>query len=503
MPPGDRPRIARRALALWITTLPLIALTSVAAIRPRVENPHGSFKEECALCHDARGWKPARVSSKFDHSKYGFPLTGAHSTSNCTGCHQNLEFKQSKFLCASCHEDTHRGEMGSDCARCHSARSFVDRAPMVRAHQLTRFPLTGSHAALDCESCHRGVAQGRMQFVGTRAECQSCHMPDYQATRSPDHRAAGMPTDCAQCHRPLNWAANGFDHDRTQFPLTGAHRTAACMQCHSDRVFAGKSTACASCHQGDYNATTSPAHASAGFPTQCQSCHSTNAWIPGTFDHNATQFPLTGAHRGATCLECHSDRVYAGKSTACVSCHQSEFDATTAPPHRSAGFPNQCQSCHTTNAWLPGTFDHNATRFPLTGAHRAANCSSCHGDNVYAGKSTQCDACHHSDYLGATNPNHSGAGFSLACQSCHGTTAWSPSTFNHDASWFPIYSGTHAGRWTQCSSCHQVATNFTSFNCLACHPHSDRAQTDAHHQGRSGYSYDSAACYRCHPRGRP
>ena len=31
---------------------------------------------------------------------------------------------------------------------------------MVRAHQLTRFPLTGSHLAVDCTACHQPTGKG-------------------------------------------------------------------------------------------------------------------------------------------------------------------------------------------------------------------------------------------------------------------------------------------------------------------------------------------------------
>jgi hypothetical protein len=37
------------------------------------------------------------------------------------------------------------------------------------------------------------------------------------------------------------------------------------------------------------------------------------------------------------------------------------------------------------------------------------------------------------------------------------------------------------------------------FSCLTCH---SRGSTDEKHGGVSGYRYDSAACYNCHPQGR-
>jgi Zn finger protein HypA/HybF involved in hydrogenase expression len=387
------------------------------------------MKEACETCHSAKGWKPAQISSKFDHSKYGFALSGAHAGTPCLSCHGSLDFAQQKTQCASCHEDPHRGELGAECARCHGARSFLERGPMTRAHQATRFPLTGSHAAVECEACHRRVAQGHLQFVGTQAECESCHRDLYASAKNPDHAGGGFPLQCASCHNTLAWNTARFDHARTRFPLSGAHRTTACQSCHGDGVYAGKSAACASCHIAEYNGTADPNHAASGFSTDCATCHTTTAWAGATFDHARTQFPLTGAHASAACQSCHGDNVYAGKSTACASCHLTDFNGTT-------------------------------------------------------------------------NPNHASAGFSTACATCHTTVTWTGATFDHDAAFFPIYSGTHNNRWDQCADCHTNPANFAAFTCLSCHPHDDRTETDGHHSGTSGYRYDSAACYDCHPRGR-
>ncbi|HVB30979.1 MAG TPA: hypothetical protein VNE60_05575, partial [Gemmatimonadaceae bacterium] len=262
----------------------------------------------------------------------------------------------------------------------------------------------------------------------------------------------------------------------------------------------GKPTACVSCHQADYAKTSSPPHAAAGFPTTCETCHSTANWTSATFDHNATKFPLTGAHLAVACNACHGDGVYAGKPTACVSCHQADYAKTSSPPHAAAGFPTTCELCHSTTNWTSATFDHNATKFPLTGAHVTLACNACHGDGVYAGKPTACVSCHLTDYNGTNNPAHAAAGFPQTCDQCHTTTTWSGATFNHDGSFFPIYSGTHQNRWTQCADCHTSPTNFAVFTCTgACHA---QATTDSHHSGVSGYRYESNACYACHPRGQ-
>ncbi len=351
MTPLPRSKPPRLALGLGAVAALAAGALVLAAEAPHVESPHGKFREPCSECHSANAWTPARVSRKFDHSKYGFALTGAHATAGCLDCHATLEFTQKRTRCVSCHEDPHRGELGTECARCHGARSFVDRGPMLRMHQLTRFPLTGSHASLDCESCHTPAEQGRMQFVGSEPNCRTCHLAQYQAVQVPNHVAGGFSTSCDECHATTTWGSAHFDHARTAFPLTGAHVGAACTSCHGDGVYKGKSTACASCHQAQYAAAT-PAHDATYFPAaQCASCHNTTAWAAGTFPHDAPYFPIySGRHAGRwnSCTDCHPS---AGNypTFTCMSggCHgQSGTDAGHARVSGYSYSATACYSCH-------------------------------------------------------------------------------------------------------------------------------------------------------------
>lgn len=406
----------------------LIALLAAApaVAQQATRNPHGRLAEECAVCHGPEAWVPARISAAFDHDKKGFVLAGAHATASCRGCHASLDFKGAPEECAACHQDVHRGELGADCARCHTPRSFIDRSGMTRAHQLTRFPLGGAHLAVDCEACHVPAPQGRPTFVSRSTECVDCHIERYRGTTDPDHEAGGFPQDCNQCHSATDWNLARFNHALTSFPLTGAHRAVSCEQCHTTGSYASMNTECVSCHQQAYDATTQPSHVAASFPTNCVACHTTVAWLGAGFDHNATSFPLTGAHRAAACAQCHGDGVYGGKSTACVSCHQTDYDGTTDPAHRAASIPTTCVTCHT-------------------------------------------------------------------------TTGWNGATFDHDGSYFPIYSGDHRGKWSSCATCHINANDYNQFYCFSCHEH-NKADMDDRHRGKSGYLYDSRACYSCHPR---
>ena len=89
------------------------------------------------------------------------------------------------------------------------------------------------------------------------------------------------------------------------------------------------------------------------------------------------------------------------------------------------------------------------------------------------------------------------------CTTCHtSTVTWKGATFDHDQQYFPIYSGKHLQKWSTCADCHVNSSNYTVFECILCHEHSNKSKVDADHQGKPGYVYKSTACYACHPTGR-
>jgi hypothetical protein len=424
-------------------------------------------------------------------------------TATCAACHSDNVYKGKPTTCVSCHLASYNATTNpkhstagfpTDCAACHTTARWLGA---TFNHSATAFPLTGAHQATACTDCHvNGV------FKGTPTACVGCHQTDFNNTTNPHHVPAGFSTTCTTCHSTNPGWKGTYNHSQTSFALTGAHMGATCTDCHADRVYNGKPTTCVSCHQTDYNNTTNPKHSTAGFPTDCAACHSTAQWLGAVFNHSATAFPLSGAHLAVACTDCHVNGVYKGTPTACVSCHQADFNNSTNPHHVPAGFSTTCTSCHTTNpGWKPGTYNHSQTSFPLTGAHVAATCLDCHADRVYNGKPTTCVSCHQTDYNNTTNPKHSTAGFPTDCASCHTTSQWLGATFNHDGSFFPIYSGKHKGKWSTCADCHVTPTNYQNFECILCHEHSNKSKVDGDHRGKSGYQYQSTSCYACHPRG--
>jgi len=535
----------------------LLSLYIILASSLFAESPHGkSFRINCVQCHTTDNWTKIKMDG-FDHDKTNFPLIGQHKTVYCRKCHIDLEFKNAKRECVTCHKDVHEQTLGRDCDRCHSPSTWIVNN-IRQIHQQTRFPLLGAHAQIDCYQCHKSASL--LRFDPMRSECIDCHLKDYNATTSPSHIASNFSKDCSLCHNQTGWLSSTFNHSASGFPLTGAHNGLACTLCHTNGYGAIPTTCvschlasfnsttnpnhvtanfpttcetchsttnwsnstfnhttsttfpltgahialacnlchpsnynaipttCVSCHLANFNATTNPNHITAKFSTTCETCHSTTAWVPSTFNHNtATSFPLTGAHIGIACTLCHTNG-YGVIPTTCVSCHLATYNATTNPNHITSNFPTTCETCHSTTNWTTSTFNHStSTSFPLTGAHIALACNLCHPTN-YNAIPTTCVSCHLAIYNATTNPSHSAANFPTTCETCHTTTNWTSSTFNH-TTYFPITSGNHN---VSCATCHTNSTNYAVFTCItaACHG-------NAHHQNQL-----STGCYSCHPTGR-
>lgn len=330
-----------------------------------------------------------------------------------------------------------------------------------------------------------------------------------QQTGASPHGALSSGVDCAACHSESSWkpakTRMDFDHDRqTGFPLTGRHVEARCTSCHLGLRFAEPSLAtgdCANCHVDVHRGNLS-AH--------CIGCHTTESFtdVQGVTVHAKTSFPLTGAHLQVSCESCHRDDrggAFTTLDTDCLACHEPEYVAAQPVDHVAAGFPTNCEQCHSTLAFTHSVaFDHVtvSSGFQLIGAHAQIRCTSCHGADlgllVAATSQNDCIGCHQSEY----DREHGATGFPTDCLTCHTIDSWQGAVFaTHDADFFPIFSGKHNGKWDTCETCHNVAGNFQLFTCFNCHEHRQTAMDDKH-RGVGGYTYDSSACYSCHPAGR-
>jgi len=389
----------------------------------------------------------------------------------------------------------HGDDFSLACETCHSTSDWsVNFGEISFKHEDTGYPLSGRHQEANCRSCHVSL---EFQRIGTA--CLDCHQDVHQAE---------LGSRCEDCHTPQSWENRRemFEaHYKANFPLTGRHALLDCQTCHQSQQpgqFAGTPAECKSCHLDNFLQTINPTHSQAGFNLDCANCHTSSNWQESIFDHGAfSGFPLKGRHKKTDCQSCHINNQLTGLPTECVSCHEADYQAATDPGHQLAGFDTNCQNCHNASAFDPSTWAHDQqTGFELTGAHLSINCSACHTAG-FSGTATQCISCHEADYNSATNPNHISGSFPEDCTQCHSAKAWKPATFEHDKSYFPIYSGAHRGEWNNCADCHVSPSDYSQFECINCHEHRE-SKMNEEHRNRDNYVYNSQACYNCHPRGK-
>jgi hypothetical protein len=381
-----------------------------------------------------------------------------------------------------------------DCADCHTAVDWTrTRQPMQFDHaRQTGFPLTGSHATVECTGCHADA-----RFDQPRAEpqqCASCHVDPHEGTLS---------IDCAECHTTGSFhdARAPELHLRTSFALEGAHAVIECERCHTNGLSSAIetiATQCVDCHEADRTRARFPDHLDPAFPQECVECHPPTTWAAGRFDHaSLSGFALAGAHERITCESCHippgnEPRFDALDENDCIACHRAEFEA-----EHPTGFPETCLECHDVNSWQGADFDHGAiTSFALLGAHDRLDCEDCHIPPAnelrwQPADVNDCVACHQADYDRA----HPGS-FGTICADCHNVNTWEDATVDHDPL-FPIYSGEHRGKWDGCRDCHTTGS-YTEFTCATCH---SRGEMDDEHDDEDGYAFEPQLCLSCHPRG--
>jgi hypothetical protein len=149
-------------------------------------------------------------------------------------------------------------------------------------------------------------------------------------------RADGKPAGCEACHSTKSWKElSGFDHSQTSFPLLGAHRATACVDCHKppdlgtklvDADFKAAPKECYECHEDIHGGQFAKNQI-----TPCADCHNSAKWKPSLFDHDKrTTFPLEGFHRNVLCGDCH-------KLTRAVEGKPVLFYKPT---------PKECEACH-------------------------------------------------------------------------------------------------------------------------------------------------------------
>ena len=342
---------------------------------------HVTTAQDCSICHVPGTFKTA----VFNHNQIESDCVSCHenpnatatvkpdlghvvTTDDCYVCHNKNQFAGATYDhtginkgCASCHDGVIAlGKNGThvptnkDCSVCHKTTGML--------------PATFDHAGIvgSCDSCHNGVfaRDKNIGHVATAQDCGVCHTvpANVVIANGPtnefipatyDHGSIQNTTRCDSCH---GVTAKGKDAK-----INPAHgdTTADCRVCHlSTASFKGakwvhdSSTVgnCLACHGSGGVATQQPASGKNGhFDTtvQCDSCHTSNNWIPAnTFDHCDGQ-PTSNV---GTC----SSSVYPGNhrtTLSCLKCHANNSQAVTySTPFDKANPQNTlkpfCAGCH-------------------------------------------------------------------------------------------------------------------------------------------------------------
>jgi len=292
--------------------------------------------------------------------------------------------------------------------------------------------------------------------------------------------------------------------------------TQNCAKCHEvGKAISG--VKCMTCH----TEIKSGLEAKSGYhfnvsAQKCVTCHKehlgrdvqTILFDRSTFDHTATGFTLTGKHSSVKCESCHrrenikdslvrtivaktNRSTFLGLERTCVSCHEDRHRGTVGI---------ECQSCHTTTAWVPAPhFDHSKTRFALAGKHAAVQCAKCHSELLDKSKErpiilstksfSDCTPCH-------SSPHKERFGGQL-CKTCHSSTSWSTlvaQSFDHNLTGFRLV-GRHAA--LRCEQCHK-SSGASSFSGVYRMPHGKC--TDCHTDYHAGEFIRNHAndCSVCH-----
>ena len=346
---------------------------------------------ECAQCHTETSFNDFAGMGTFDHNQTRFELRGSHKEVDCFTCHANNSDPLKVFQdqrnfdensCVSCHEDVHNEKFGTDCVKCHKESSFLSLRTMdFFDHSVTDYPLEGKHIGVDCKQCHKKRFTTPIDF----SACTNCH-DDYHKG---EFKENGVSPDCIQCHS----LEKGFDyslytleqHQETEFPLEGAHVATPCFACHVSEddkkwTFRNLGETCVDCHQDIHEGYISEKY----YPQDdCKTCHANDAWTAVNFNHDQTEWSLTGKHTEVSCRDCHfieladnkidTEQKFANLDTKCNACHENKHDETFAIEGVT-----DCTRCHVTSSWFPETFNHDLTDFPLEGEHAKIQCSACH-----------------------------------------------------------------------------------------------------------------------------
>lgn len=285
----------------------------------------GKVKKQCRDCHGEHlGAQSSLIntsSANFPHNSTRYSLASHKNKADgsvfgCKDCHLNNVTNFEVSVCSDCHLlidsgflTKHKVDYGSNCLGCHDG---VESIKKKIDHTHFKFKADGKHIDIACADCHKN-AKTRLDLQALDVQCAACHIKD-------DRHSGKFGKECGSCHSATGWKPATFDHNLSNFKLTGSHINTACEKCHLNNIFKGTKTECSNCHA-------EPSfHAGLFAGSACSNCHNTTRWSPAKFALPHPE-PSTGGeggsginHGGAGCRQCHTVNLM---SASCTACHDS------------------------------------------------------------------------------------------------------------------------------------------------------------------------------------
>ncbi|MBL7959099.1 cytochrome c3 family protein [bacterium] len=340
------------------------------AIAASPKNP-----DQCFVCHESMGDKPASLYKSDVHNLNGISCSGCHG-GDASKEDQDEAMKKSMGFIGVPRGD----EISKLCANCHADSLRMSRYnSTLPTHQME----------LLTASVHgKNAIKGGQHIV----QCVTCHgthgIASVKNPKSPVHPLRVIQT-CTQCH--ANAAYMRLYNPSLPVDQLEKYRTSV----HGIRNAQGdtKTAVCSSCHSGHdiQPAGSAKSHVNAALiPETCAKCHADAGYmkeykIPTDqyekFTKSVHGIALLQKHdlSAPACNDCHGNHgaVPPGVesiSKVCGSCHALNADLFSASPHKKAFDENkfpECETCHGNHGIMTATVS-------MLGVDSAAVCSECH-----------------------------------------------------------------------------------------------------------------------------
>ena len=325
-------------------------------------------------------------------------LSSAHAKleDNCSSCHDRSDRSRQTALCLDCHKDVaadvaRQGRHARPAAQHRQRR--VQGLPQRTSRSQDRHRQAGARSVRSSQHGlppRRRAQRARLRLVSRAGKPFRDGQLELRQLPQDSRRASRVRSApiAAPATRTSSWRGARFDHDKTHFPLHGAHR---------EHAPAPPATSPADTR------TRRGAAAPATRRTTCIAARAARTAPSAT--PNPAGRPRNSITRRRPASRCSAGTARSTAPAAIavagskMNCRRPASAAIAPPTAHASRFGEDCASCHGNDAWRPAPFDHaQKAKFALLGSHAKLDCHACHTGRAATQKlPTDCAGCHRGD----------------------------------------------------------------------------------------------------------